>query len=180
MPRVPPNARRPDAVLQWDEGAEIHFLLVESKQHLDDLDLSIGPALKRFFTGSGDYLGLLNRPAWHQKALMDEEWKVIPEDAGPEVRYWLKNYSQSKVNFWTAFAFALEPEYSPSESFSVTPDVLGRMSKRLKESHLDAILAVGWRGTYHIPHVFPLYSDNFRKITMSARLDDLLKPAKAE
>lgn len=176
IPRVPP-AKRPDSVLQFVEDDDIHFLLIESKQHLRDIYPRMGTLLRQFFTGSADFVGILNRPAWHRKQQGSEEWEVVPPDASEDVRYWLKLYPRSLIHFWTAFVFALEPEYGANESPRMDHETYAAMGAVLKTASLDAIIAVRWCGTQHTPRVVLVYSSDFSMSRFSSRLDGLLEPA---
>ncbi len=177
MPRVPTNARRPDSVLQFNKDGEINFLLVESKQSIKDIAAGVGASLKRFFTGSTGYIGLRDRPAWHLKTAGSDIWQVIPSDSREDVRYWLKKYPGSLVHFWGCFAFAIEPEYHREIAFKIGAELAEKMTAQLKESDLDMIVAIGWRGLYHEPTLLSIYSDEFSRTTFSRGLKRLLAPA---
>jgi hypothetical protein len=178
VPRVPP-AKRPDSVIEFVEDIDIHFLLTESKQHIGDIYPKMGILLKQFFTGAVGYVGILDRPAWHRRHQQSEEWEVLPPEAD-DVRYWLKRYPRSLIHFWTAFAFALEPEHSANESRSIDAETLAEMEAIVKRAGLDAVIAVRWFGVQHTPRVFSVYSPEFRKSRFSSRLDGLLEPAEVQ
>lgn len=177
MPRVPPEAKRPDTILQFNRGRDIHLLLLESKRSFSDFYPQMGILLKQYFTGSRNFIGLKDRPAWHRREISSEEWTFIPPDADENIRYWFKNYDRSLVHFWSGFAFAISPEYYADEKKIDVNEIADDMERLLQsQKDLHVTIAVGWRGPYHCPFVLRIYSKAFEETEFARILDSLLKP----
>jgi len=176
MPRVP-EAKRPDLVLQSNETEEMSFVLLESKQAITDVYERMGTSLTEFFTGSKNYLGLKNRPAWHRKTLRDETWKLITPDDDEDLRYWFRSYPKSGVHYWPGFTFALDPEHVESIG-SLDSERITTQHASLMRSHPDIHLAIliGWHGDHHEPFVVRTYSREFGETDFADELDAMLEP----
>jgi len=175
MPRVP-EAKRPDLVLQFNEGEEMNFILIESKQTISDIYAGMGTSLTEFFTGSGDYLGLKNRPAWHRRCLNEERWRLITPD-DEDLRYWFKTFPESLVHYWPGFTFALNPEHIESKS-NINTETIITQNKELMDSHRDLhiVVLIGWHGDRHEPFAVRTYSEEFCRTSLAYELDALLEP----
>jgi hypothetical protein len=176
MPRVP-AAKRPDFVLQFNEGEIINFIVMESKQTIQDAYPNMGPSMIKFFTGTGSYLGLKNRPAWHRKENDQVQWKLIPPDSENNTRYWFRDWPEAQVRYWPAFSFARYPEWSLEISKSQIINLSNQLSQMLK-THADLSIAVliGWLGPYHMPFAVRSFSEEFRHSPVSQIFDEFLQP----
>ncbi len=176
MPRVP-GAKRPDWVLQFNQNQEMNFLIMESKQSVNDVYNEMGPLHIQFFTGSGKYLGLMKRPTWHRRGVTEREWKFIPpEEEG--VRYWFKHYPSSLVKFWPGYAYCLNPEHYNDIKDLDLVGVRRQLQNVLdSENGLEIAIGVGWRGKYHEPFVVRDYSTEFKRTKFASELDKLLGPS---
>ena len=177
IPRVPADAKRPDLVLQFNEGRKMNFLSIESKQNITDVYPKMGKLLIRFFIGSSGYLGLKDRPAWHFKKLGDSSWIFISPEDSEDLRFWFKKYNKQLITFWTGFAFALNPEYYQN----IKEINVNHLQKALddvftKNRDLNVVIAVGWLGEYHVPFILRSYSDDFKLTQLASELDKLLSP----
>ncbi len=181
MPRVPPYARRPDLVLQFNEDFEMSFLLFESKQDIADVYPNMGELLENFFIGSKGYVGIIDRPAWHYKRTAEDEWRVLDPRDDERLRYWFKRYDRAHVHFWSGFAFALNPEYYDDYQKVQVKIIQEAMSELIRTNpKLDVAVAVGWEGEYHFPFILKEYSPDFRRTSFASHLDDLLSPCVRE
>ena len=177
IPRVPPKAKRPDSILQFNQGRDIHLALLESKKSFSDFYPGMGILLKQYFTGSSNYIGLRDRPAWHRRHISSEKWSFIPPDEDENIRYWFKNHDRSSVHFWSGFAFALSPEYYADEEDIDIIEIKNDMEGLLQsQTNLHIIIAVGWRGKYHYPFMLRVYSEVFEMTEFAHNLDSLLEP----
>jgi len=180
MPRVP-GAKRPDFVLQFTDGQVINFILMESKQAIQDAYPRMGVLLTQFFTGSRNYLGLKKRPAWHRKKINEAHWRVIPPDEDDDIRYWFREWPEMHTRFWPAFTFAVSPEFimdldnmDKRETLSQLTDLLG------SRTDLDIVILIGWTGEYHEPFAIRAYSEEFARTDLARELDRLLDPVLVE
>jgi hypothetical protein len=177
MPRLP-EAKRPDWVLQFNENRTVNFLLIESKPSFSDVYDNMGKLLIQFFSGSRNFLGLRNRPAWHRKQRAQDEWTFITPKDDQTTRFWLKQYDDNQLKFWSGFAFALDPEYYQDTGDLDKAAILSRMGTLLgSRNDLEVIIGVGWTGEFHTPFVIRDYSENFRRTKFASELDKLLAPA---
>lgn len=178
MPRVPPNAKRPDTVLQFNRGREMHFLLLESKKSFSDFYPRMGILLRQYFIGSSNYIGLMDRPAWHRRDVSSEEWSSIRPDEDESIRYWFRNRDRSLIHFWSGFSFALSPEFYADENDIDMNEIENAMRRFMQsQSDLHAIIAVGWRGQYHYPFIRRVYSQMFEVTDFAHILDRFMEPA---
>jgi len=180
MPRVP-EAKRPDLVLQSNEGKEMNFILLESKQKISDAYDRMGTSLMEFFTGSHDYLGLKSRPAWHRRRLNDERWRLITPDDNEDLRYWFRSYPESLVPYWPGFAFAADPEHLDNIRSLNTGRIMTQHAELLR-SHPDLhiVILIGWHGDRHEPFAVRTYSDEFGETNVADELDTMLEPVLVE
>jgi len=177
MPMVP-EAKRPDWVLQFDEGKVMSFLTIESKQNLQDFYPEMGELLTQFFTSTKEFLGIRNRPAWHKKDRGSDGWKFIPPEEDETIRFWFKKYDDPLVKFWAGFAFALNPEHYERTDSVDKDKLLDSMTNLLiRNKDIAVVIAVGWKERYHLPFVLRVYSEDFEKTRFATELDKLLKPA---
>lgn len=177
IPRVPADAKRPDLVLQFNEGSKMNFLVIESKPSITDVYSKMGKLLTQFFTGSSRYLGLKDRPAWHFKRLEDPSWTFISPEDDEDLRFWFKKYDRQLINFWTGFAFAIAPEYFERiEELNVNL-LQGKLDKVIvKNRDLNVVILVGWVGEHHVPFILRSYSDDFKFTRLASELNNLLSP----
>ena len=176
IPRVPNEAKRPDFVLQYNDNADISFLMLESKPSIRDLYDNMGSLLKNFFLGSTGYLGLKKRPAWHKKRMDSENWSVIPPESSEE-RYWFKNYPLLKIHMWAGFAIALEPEFVEDLGLINLEKIREILETVLRtQKDLDFIIAIGWQNLYHQPFVIRAYSQKFITDGPAVQFDRVLSP----
>lgn len=168
------DAKRPDAVFQFNDRDHMNFLTVESKQKRSLYYSNMAPGLRNFFLSKDNFLGMKNRPAW-LKANKNSDFDVI-EINDPE-RYWFRDYEISKVNLWPCFAFAPTPEYLSDLKSILFQKFRQELIAILNLNEgLDLALCVGWHGKYHYPFVIREYSENFGKTTFSKELDKLFAP----
>jgi hypothetical protein len=176
MPRVP-EAKRPDFVLQFNEARMMNFILLESKQAIQDVYPNMGTLLTQFFTGSNTYLGLKKRPAWHRKDVKDEKWSFIPPDENDDIRFWFKELEESRVRYWPGFAFALTPEYVAKPTDIDNEGIAKQLGALLRSnSGLDIAILIGWIGEHHMPFAIRAYSEKFEGSLLAPELDEFLKP----
>lgn len=183
MPRIP-EAKRPDWVLQYNDGRIINFLVAESKEKFDDIYEDMGKLLIQFFTQSRGFLGIRNRPAWHKQRLRDDRaideanWELIPPTADPEIRFWFKDYDDRQLRFWPTFEFALEPEYYRDLAALGKDSVIRKMEGLLsRRTDIDVVIGVGWTGNFHTPFLLRSYSERFKTTKFASELDVLLRPS---
>jgi hypothetical protein len=176
MPRVT-EAKRPNWVLQFNEDNKMNFLLVESKQSINDLYENMGKTLIQFFISSKSSLGLRYRPAWHRKKIDDPIWTFISPEDDDEIRFWFKKYDDKNIFFWPGFAFALTPEYYQTNDKIKREEIRSKCSDILKSrKDLKIVIGVGWSGPHHFPFAIADYSDDFKDTSFALKLAKLLEP----
>jgi hypothetical protein len=186
MPRIP-EAKRPDWVLQHNEGNKLNFLVTESKQKIGDAYPDMGSLLLQFFNQTRGFLGIRRRPAWHRKEIqdngdrIDNTWMFIPPEEDEATRYWFRDYDDNLLTYWTGFEFALDPEYYEEMQLVDKERVLGRIDELLRRrKDIQVAIAVGWAGKFHMPFVVRSYTNDFAKTGFSTALDKLLEPIMLE
>jgi len=175
MPRVPPDAKRPDLVLQLNIDSKMDFLLIESKKSHTDIYNNIATLLKQFFTGSTGYHGLKNRPPWHFKKNSEIDWSVVKPEIDEKERYWFKKIQSNEINFWTGFAFALTPEYYSEEKSIEKETWIKKMKELLKTYDLDVIIGVSWIDKEHKPVIIKVFSEKFFHSKFGEKLSSIIK-----
>lgn len=186
IPRAPTSrVKRPDLVLQLNEGSNISLLSLESKLTINSIEPNIAERLNRYIVGEENITGLKQRPAWHRlrggetkheiiEGLIPSQhnWEVIPPDAPESERYWFRDYPDNQTTFWSGFAYALTPEvYSNIDA--VRKDLAIRELEQLLRTRplLDVLIVVGWAGKYHEPFILHRYSERFADTKMAQGLN---------
>jgi len=159
IPRVPECAKRPDSIIQYNDGKDIYLLAIESKQKSSDSYKDMAKTLKNFFFGSGSYAGLFKRPAWHYSLDKGKSWTFINNE---QHRYWINDKSQ-KIILYTGFTYAFNPEYYNDLNTFGKDKSYRELNSLLDESHVDFVLGMGWYGRKHNPFVMHTYSDQLSK-----------------
>lgn len=184
MPRVP-EAKRPDWILQLNEGELMNFLVTESKQNIEDIYPDMGMLLIQFFTQSKGFLGIRNRPAWHRRIRLPEinqaqaRWTLVSPDEDDGVRFWFKRHDL--VKYWTGFVFAFNPEHYETVDDDYKDAFVEDIRNLLRmKSDIQVAIGVGWKGKYHLPFVVRGYSEEFKTTKFASELDKLLSPALLE
>jgi len=192
IPREPKAlVKRPDLVLQLNDGDNMNLLSVESKLNFQAAEENMSEKLMRYFAGTPEFTGLKQKPAWHsRKGLIAEpeiiegvsatpqRWQVLAPDASENERYWFRDYPEQKIIFWSGFAYALAPEVY-EDATTVNQDKILREMGVLQNSQpdLDVVIAIGWAGKFHEPFILRSYSKRFASSKMFEGLDAHLKPA---
>ena len=172
IPRVPAKAKRPDLVIQMNDDDMMNFILIESKKSINEIYEDMSKLLIRFFTGSPGYVGIMNRPPWHQTNVKSPSWEVVKPEHNDEDRYWFKNYSKDKIHFWTGFSFAFNPEkYIRAEDFDKEEN-LEKMKDILKSNDLDVVIGCGWHGKHEYPFLLKMFSEDFKKTKLCTILKE--------
>ncbi len=190
IPRAPSaDVKRPDLVLQLNEGDKMSFLSIESKLDASSAEIDMPIRLARYLTGTDRFTGIMQRPAWHKlegKTTIPEvlegvspasmQWEILPPDASREDRFWLNDYPREKIKFWSGFAYALNPEtYSELENVNKDEIVIQIESIHKKHPDLDVIIAVGWAGEFQFPFIIRKYSKEFLSSIFAIGLDKHLE-----
>lgn len=166
IPRRPPRVKRPDQVFQYLDDKSLVLLTIESKYSAGDLTSDIGRRLIGYFEGHENYIGLRERPCWHKKDSRGK-WKVVPEDAPDEERYWFRDYPD--VEYWSGFIFANSPLDLTDES-----DIKASLDSTRSESDVDVAFSVSWVGEHQYPLLYAKGTDEFRKSAISTALQEAL------
>ena len=156
VPRNPTNAKRPDHIIQFNESASINFLIIESKEKIENIYQDIDVQLKNFFYGNNRFNGLLNRPMRYKKDFETSSWKYI-EDSN--LQRWITN---TKTVIYTGFAFSFKPEIIDALPFD-DEYWLNRMESIRRNYLLDAVVGVGWFGLEHVPFTRIVHGDKFSR-----------------
>jgi len=174
IPRKPSKAKRPDSIIQYNENHIINLLSIESKQKISDKYANMNNLLKNFFTGNSKFNGLFNRPTQHRKDSRNKNSQFLGCNNNSETN-WIKNYDRSKINLYSGFAFAFEPEfYSKLTNFQET-SWISQMKKLIQQNDLDIIIGVGWYGETHIPFTRIISSDTFSQTNFGNVIETSLK-----
>ena len=178
IPRAPSSAaKRPDLVLQLNEGDMMHLLSIESKKARSDIETGIGGRLAKYFTGTQTFTGLRQRPAWHCSEGDSDTWKFIAPTEPDSQRYWFRDYPDDLIRFWSGFAYALSPEIYEAEADVNHPRINSHLSQMLRDHPaLHAVIAVGWVGAFHDPFVRGAHSSEFASAAISDALKEQLAP----
>lgn len=171
IPRAPvKQVKRPDWVVQCNEGDDVHLLALESKVALGDLETDIAPRLTACFTHPTE--GLLNKPAWPYYSIAEPRWQFLPPDAPNSLRYWLRDYDRQRLHLWSGFACALAPEYYADTRDAPLAEVHAALDAALTQQRdLDVIIAIAWTGEFHEPLLLRRYSAPFQATPMATLLD---------
>lgn len=160
LPRNPPSSvKKPDLIIQWNNGEEINFLMIESKQRQSSLKSNIGTQMVEFMEGNKEFIGLSERPAWHRET--ENGFEVV--EAQDEDRYWLNEYENIKV--WSGFAF----------SGSDGPESEEELDEVLENSDVDLGLTVSWRGDSEKPQMLLKTNKEFNNSEVWSALQQTLK-----
>jgi len=172
IPREPKCAKRPDAIIQYNEKNISNLLILESKGKILDIYKNIDKLLKEFFKGNANFNGLFNRPTQHRKNPKTEKWEFIGNNTSIDT-HWIQKI-QSKINLYSGFAFGFQPEfYDKIESFD-KEKWEGKMEKLKDEHSLDVVIGIGWHGIQHTPFVNIVASENFSQTEFYSQLKSSL------
>ncbi len=158
IPRDPDCAKRPDSIIQYNDGKEINILSLESKEKFSNAYNDMNDLLKKFFIGSDNFNGLFNRPFAH-KLFKGMDSKYIGNN--DEIAYWIKNYKNKKM--FSGFAFAFQPELYEKFSDFDTAQWKIKMNNLASEKDLDIVIGVGWRYEIHEPFTVIVTNVDFAK-----------------
>jgi len=192
IPRAPEaQVKRPDLVLQLNDGEEMNLLSLESKLNFSAAEANMSEKLMRYFTGTQGFVGLKQKPAWHyvkggitEPEIIEgvtstpQKWQVIAPDSSDNERYWFRDYPEQRIIFWSGFAYALVPEVYEDIKLVKRDRIELEMGTLLKsQPELDVVIAIGWAGKFHEPFVLRKYSKKFTGSKMSEGFEEHLKPA---
>jgi hypothetical protein len=167
IPREPKCAKRPDAIIQYNEKNISNLLILESKGKILDIYKNIDKLLKEFFKGNANFNGLFNRPTQHRKNPKTEKWEFIGNNTSIDT-HWIQ------INLYSGFAFGFQPEfYDKIESFD-KEKWEGKMEKLKDEHSLDVVIGIGWHGIQHTPFVNIVASENFSQTEFYSQLKSSL------
>ncbi|WP_251343047.1 hypothetical protein [Haloplanus halophilus] len=167
IPRRPPRVKRPDQVFQYVDEDTLSLLTIESKYDKSDLTEDIGSRLVGYFEGHENYTGLRERPCWHKQDSRGK-WKVVPEDASDDERYWFRDYPD--VEYWSGFMFANSPI-----GLNDTSEITVALDDTLSDSDVDVALSVSWVDEHQYPKLYLKGTDEFRKSAISTALQETLE-----
>jgi len=168
LPRHPASTvKKPDEIIQSNDGERLEILLVESKQSLSSLDPVIGTKMIDFFERNSDFIGVRQRPAWHKKS-EEEGWSILSAEESEETRYWLRDYEN--ISIWTGFSFASSNSSDSQSTLSAYGDSEGqdidrietKLSDAITDSDIDVTFTIAWGGEFEYPTLFIKANEDFK------------------
>lgn len=172
IPREPNCAKRPDAIIQFNQNHQINFLAIESKEKISNIYRDMDKLLKTFFNGNVRFTGLIDRPTQHRKNPTDGKWKFIGDNVTFDA-YWIQKVRKN-IKLYSGFAFGFEPEYYEDIQLFDDASWTKKMIELRKKHSLDLIVGIGWHDVHHDPFMKIIPSDSFSQTNFYALLKSTL------
>ena len=172
IPREPNCAKRPDAIIQFNEDREMNLLAIESKEKISNIYDDIDQLLKNFFVGSTNFNGLFSRPTRNRKNPITEKLEYVGNDDAIDT-YWVQNI-QDTIKIHSGFAFGFQPEFYENKKSFDEKDWKKKMKEIRDGYSLDIIIGIEWHGLQHMPFTEIVVSDVFSQTQFYSHLKSSL------